>query len=210
MVSLSVPSLEPVLLVDPAQFLNQTWHHILIFIILVMIFAPKLMGMTDILLHAEKRYAYGGFLKVLAGMIIEVITSIVLTPVIGLSISIHVVSMFFGCTVQWQPQYRYGGVISIHNAFRSLWLPSVIGLVTAFCLVVISPSFFLWTIPLLGGLVFSVPLAWLTSFSTITGTFCMIPEERNPPQIIKLARSVVPEARIVSTSLTISLPTTSH
>ena len=210
MSSLLMTSLEPVLLVDPAQFFDQIHHQILPFIILIMIFAPKLMGMADILLHAEKRQAYGGLLKVLTGTIIEVMTSVVLTPVIGLSISIHIISMFFGCTIRWQPQYRDGGVISIQNAFRSLWIPSVIGLVTALCLVMISPSFFLWTIPLLGGLVFSVPLAWLTSLSTITGTFCMIPEERNPPQIIKMARSVVPEARMISTSLTISLPTTSH
>ena len=99
----------------------------LYFVMLALGFAPRLLGMLDVLLRADQRRRYGGPLRLLAGGVVDTLFSIFLGPVMMIAQSLFVAGLVFGRRVLWEAQNRDGRVIPFGEAMRGLWPQMLFG-----------------------------------------------------------------------------------
>ena len=158
----------------------------LFFVILGMNFAPKILGVLDVLLRAEERKRYGGAGIIAVGAVVEALFSMLIAPVAALAQTIFLAGLFLGRKVTWDAQVRDQRSVSIGEAFKGLWPQTLMGVVFAGGLWVFAPEFLIWGAPVTLGLLLAAPFAAITSRPDIGRAFaklglCAIPEERTPP-----------------------------
>jgi membrane glycosyltransferase len=96
-------------------------------------------------------------------------------------------------SVGWPPQNRDDHRLSISEAFQAHGGHTLVGLLAGWVSYTYVPEFFLWLIPVLAGLVLSVPVSILsssTSMGALTrrlGIF-LTPEEYKTPRVIELLK----------------------
>jgi membrane glycosyltransferase len=166
----------------------------LYFTMLLMGFAPRLLGMLDVLLRAERRRAYGGTLRLLTGGLVDMGFSLLLGPVMMISQALFVGGLLFGRRVVWEAQNRSGRAVSVGKALRGLWPHSIFGLAVAAILSVYARPVLPWAMPTILPCVLAVPFTCLTA-SGIVGRFfvrhrlCAIPDEYAPPPDVMISKA---------------------
>ena len=153
---------------------------------MTMTFAPKLLGMLDVLCNKDKRQAFGGTGTVLKGLGVDFLFGVIAGPVLALTHAIFIVGLLFGRTVQWTAQQRRGRMVGVVEALRNLWPHTAVGLVATLLLSITAPAVLPWALPILFGLVLAVPFACLTTHPAIgqwldRNRVCATPEEIEPP-----------------------------
>ena len=154
--------------------------------IMVMNFAPKILGVLDVLLRPVERKRYGGAGALLTGALVEALFSMLIAPVAALAQTIFLAGLFLGRKVTWDAQARDQRSVSISEAFRGLWPQTLMGLVFAIGLLLFAPEFLIWGAPVTLGLLLAAPFASITSRPDVGRVFakarlCSIPEEQEPP-----------------------------
>ena len=162
-----------------------------------MTFAPKLFGVLDVMLQPRRRREYGGAGRMAAGAGVEILFSVLLAPVVSLAQTIFIFGLFLGKRVQWDAQSRDRRSIAMLEAARGLWPQTLMGLTIAAVFIVFAPSILPWAVPLVTGLILSVPFACLTSRSQIGLILarlglCSTPEEIAPPTVVRMLRLKLP------------------
>jgi membrane glycosyltransferase len=155
-------------------------------VILGMNFAPKILGVLDVLLRPEERRRYGGGVALVIGAFVEALFSMLIAPVAALAQTVFLAGLFLGRKVTWDAQARDQRSVSIGEAFRGLWPQTLMGLVFATGLWVFAPQFLIWGAPVTLGLLLAAPFASITSRPDVGRAFakaklCTIPEEQGPP-----------------------------
>ncbi len=153
---------------------------------MTLVFAPKLLGILDILLRAGQRRAYGGAPRILAGSAVELVFSMLLAPVLSLTHTVFMAGLLLGRQVRWDPQRRDGHAVPLGQALRGLWPHMATGLALVAALAAWAPSVLPWAAPVLVGLLLAAPFTWLTSRVAAGRVLarlglCRIPEEHAPP-----------------------------
>ncbi len=153
--------------------------------ILTMTFAPKLAGVFDVLSSARRRRRYGGGFRVVAGALLELLFSFLMSPVMALAHTIFIVGMLFGRTISWDAQTRGAWSVPLGAASKALWPQMLAGVVLTAVLAVSVPALLPWAAPILVGLLLAAPFTAFTS-SRIFGRamtaigLCATPEEISP------------------------------
>jgi membrane glycosyltransferase len=153
--------------------------------VMTMIFAPKLATVIDVLLTARSRRAFGGTLRILAGLLTEVLFFTLLAPVMALAHTRFLAGLPFGRAAVWSAQCRASHRVGAAEALRRLWPQTLFGGAVTLWLAALAPAALIGFLPFLLGALLAVPVAVLTSGSRAgTGLAAVglwrIPDETAP------------------------------
>jgi membrane glycosyltransferase len=155
-------------------------------------FAPRLLGVIDILLQPARRAAYGGAPRLAVGALIDAVFSLIMGPIMMVAQTLFLLGLGLGRRVAWQPQSRDGQRIALGEALRGLWPQLLFGALLAAGLAAIAPGGLVWAIPTLGACALALPFACLTAGKGMSRWMrrrhlCAIPDEYMPaPELRRL------------------------
>ncbi len=197
-----------------AQNYAARWFHIdgtmqsiiLTAVIFALLFIPKVLAVIGGILTPSIRRSFGGGFRLIIGATLETIVSMLLAPCIMVAHTMMVGSIFLGRAVGWGNQNRETDGTSWGDAFRFHAPQTILGIAWTAVAVKIGydhrPSmgivkdyaFTLWMVPILVGLLLSAPVSVWTSRTRYGRALARrkilsIPEELNPPPIMRLADS---------------------
>lgn len=157
---------------------------------LLMLFAPKVLGLILLFFRREKVKAYGGYLRVTLSVLLESIFSMLTAPALMLYQSKFVVAILLRRSVGWPAQNRGDHRLRLGEAIMAHGGQTLAGLVAGYVSYTYIPGFFWWFTPVLAGLVLIIPVSIFSSSTALglltrrMGLF-LIPEEYKPPNIIR-------------------------
>jgi len=152
----------------------------------LLLFLPKFLGAFPILLADFRARLYGGKIRLFLSILLEVILSMILTPIRMVFHSLFVVSTLLGKSVGWGTQSRDDRGTRWREALRAHWWGSLLGIGWGAVVYWITPSFFWWISPITFSLAFSVPISVFTGRAAVGRLFrkaglFLIPEEVELP-----------------------------
>ena len=128
----------------------------------VVLLTPKLLGALAFMASASVRGVMAR-LRLLAGVMFEILCAALLSPITMLTQSVQCVSVLRGADSGWAAQRRAGAGIGLGEAFRLYRLQLVLGIVLAALAYSIAPRLLLWMLPVIAGLVLAPWLVMATS-----------------------------------------------
>lgn len=171
----------------PYIHLDRTGHSLLVFgIAMTAIFLPKILSLVDLLFDADRRRSFGGFSRAAASVFLESLFSTLHAPIQMLMHSKFVVATLFGASVRWSTQERGCDGTDWKAAFHQHWTHTAVGLGWGGLTWWLDPGSLYWFLPVLAGMVLSIPLSVLTSRervgqSLLQSRLFLTPEELDPP-----------------------------
>ncbi len=178
----------------PFLKLNGTEHAFLIFLICMgVLFLPKVLALIDLALDAPRRRAFGGLQRATLSSLAETVFSALHAPLQMLWHSQCVATILLGMGVHWGPQKRTSEGITWPEALRHHWANTLIGVLWGALVWRIDQPTLWWFMPVLAGMVVSIPLSVLTSRSSWGGRarsqgWFLTPEETSPPSELDTLR----------------------
>jgi membrane glycosyltransferase len=169
---------------------------LLLTVMLIMWFAPKIASILDVLARPEARRAFGGSAKFLLSAAIETGFFILLSPIQWCSHTVFLGGLALGRTVGWNPQVRHAHAVTLADAIARLWPQTVIGWASIGALVWTNPTALPVALLIAGGLALAVPMAVVTAAPRAGRLLTrlgigQLPEETDQPEIL-LALTPVP------------------
>jgi membrane glycosyltransferase len=171
----------------PYLNLSGTAHAFLIFTIcMVVIMLPKFLALIDLGYDWERRRQFGGLARATAGVVGETIFSTLHAPLLMLWHTRFIVTNVLGISVGWGTQKRDADGTTWLFAIQRHWGHTLVGAVWGIFMWKLEPMMFWWFIPVLSGMVLSIPLSVFTSRRSLgararsLGLF-LTPEETKPP-----------------------------
>jgi len=176
-----------------AQPADPTWtggipsSMLLLGLTLTLLFLPKFLGAGLLLRRARE---FGGTTRVVAGMLLETLLSILLAPILLYFYTRFVVLTALGLRVGWKTQNRTESAIPFADALKTYAGPTFVGLAATTFAAWWVPSLLAYLSPILAGLVLAIPLAMLTSSERVGNWFrrtglLLIPEEVSTPEVLQ-------------------------
>jgi membrane glycosyltransferase len=153
-----------------------------------MFFAPRILGIVNAILTSASRY--GGRVRLLFGGFVELIFSLLLTPISMVRSSLFMIGLAFGKKIVWNSQQRKNYSLTVRYAFAQLWIETLLGFALVIFLAMIDLHLVLWFSPFWLGLVLAIPFAVLTVSPLLhriaaRWNICAIPEEIDAPAEIR-------------------------
>jgi membrane glycosyltransferase len=181
----------------PFLNLSATEHALLVFgLSTFLLFLPKILALFELVLEPERRRGFGGLMRAFLSAFLEVAFSVLQAPLQMLWHTEFVITILLGRSVNWSTQRRQADGTAWAEAFRREWKHTLIGVVWGSLVWRMDHAVFWWFLPVLAGMVLSIPFTVLTSRSAggraarKAGLF-LTPEEVNPsPEIIQLRSSL--------------------
>lgn len=158
---------------------------------LAMLFLPKFWSFLLLLMRPRIIKGYGGVIRAAFSVFFESAFSVLTAPVLMLYQSKFVVAILLRRSVGWPPQNRGDHRLSLKEATLAHGGQTLTGLGAGWLSYEYVPDFFPWLIPVLAGLVLSIPVSILSS-STSVGSlarklgFFLTPEEYKAPRVVEL------------------------
>jgi membrane glycosyltransferase len=158
---------------------------------LAMLFLPKILSLLLLFIRGEQVRDYGGVVRVVFSAVLETLFSILTAPVLMLYQSKFVFAILLRRSTGWPAQQRGDHRLGFREAFLAHGGQTFVGLAAGVASYLYVPDFFWWLIPVLAGLVLSIPIS-IVSSSTRLGRWMrsmgllLTPEESNPPRIVRL------------------------
>lgn len=145
---------------------------------------PKLLAV--LLVCRQGAQQFGGRLRVVLSMLLELVFSMLLAPVRMLFHTHFVVAAFLGWTVRWKSPPRHDSETTWREALRKHGLHQLTGLAWGGFVFWLNPSYLPWLLPIAGALVLSVPISvWSSRVAPgrrlRAASVFVIPEEVAPP-----------------------------
>jgi membrane glycosyltransferase len=162
---------------------------------MAVLLAPKLLGYLALLTYGQDRRGCGGALRAFASLLTETVITGLLAPIAMLSQSIDVGAIMMGRDSGWHAQRRDDGSIPMGEVARAYRVHTGFGLALGAISYMVSPSLFLWMLPVVLGLALAIPLVAFTA-SRDAGLalqrigLLRIPEESSPPAVLARARAL--------------------
>ena len=109
-----------------------------------------------------------------------------------------VLQILSGRDTGWNPQRRDDGSIPFPSIARRHRSHALLGVITLFAALLISPSLVLWMSPTIAGLILSIPLSWASGQLWIGLSMRRLgllrtPEETSPPSVVSCANALADE-----------------
>jgi membrane glycosyltransferase len=159
----------------------------LFWIMLVMVFAPKIASSLDVLARPSARRAYGGSPRFLMNVAAEALFSFLSSPVVAFSQTIFLFQLFvLRRGGAWNGQTRESHAVPWGLAWERFWPHTLAGLAILALVATRAPGGILYGLLIAGGLALSIPFAVATSAPSVGVWFLRlgigrIPEETDPP-----------------------------
>ncbi len=174
----------------PDAFMNKNSAQALFMITVLMWYLPKIAGGLDVLLSSGQRKAFGGGLRFALGFTLEMVFSMLMTPITWLNHSIFMCGLVFGKKAGWTGQTRDDHSVPLSIAIRQFWPHTLLGIGLISLLGLTHPECVVYACILFGGLAVSIPLAVMTSWPgfgrlLMRVGLCNIPEENHRPEALK-------------------------
>jgi membrane glycosyltransferase len=162
---------------------------------LALLAAPKLMALILALSDARTRRGFGGADRLILGVAVETLASMLLTPVTMVMQAASVFDVLVGRDSGWKPQRREGVEISSKEAWRAHRGHVILGLAGALGALLIDRSLLVWAGPVFLSLALSAILSFHTSRPRAgrpdsLPRLLRIPEDANPPDVLARARAL--------------------
>lgn len=181
---------------------GQAW--MLLGLTALMLFAPKILFFLRAVANPQLRRSFGGLVKITGGILCELIFSTLLAPILMLLHTKFLVSMFSGLSVRWGAQPRGATGTPWPAAFRAHLGHTVLGILWTLWAIHLGWGVFLWSLPVLLGLVISIPLSKFTSSPDVgrllrRTRLLGCPDEKHAPPSVRDGRN---EPRFATASFT--------
>ena len=165
---------------------------------ILVLLTPKLLGMLACLGSAR----FAGLLprlRLVAGVLFEIICAALLSPITMLTQSFQVVAVLRGVDSGWAAQRRAGAAIGLREAFGLYRRQVMLGIVLAALASTIAPRLLLWMLPVIAGLVLAPWLVSLTASARLGGWLrrmgmLTVPSEITPSAVQREAAQSVATA----------------
>jgi membrane glycosyltransferase len=162
---------------------------------MVVLLAPKILALVVALVHRNDRMGFGGAVRTLASVTIEIVLSGLIAPTMMLIQSGAVADIFLGRDVGWQVQRRENEGVPFAESVRRFGRFTLTGLVLGAAAYAVSPSLFFWMTPVIVGLSLAIPLVSFTTSTDIGSALrrmglLLIPEELCVPKIVDRANEL--------------------
>ncbi len=176
-------------IVDPDMIFNGPLAIGLFVLMVGMSLTPKVIGAIHVMLETGGVARYGGTARFLAGLLIETVFSILMSPAVAVHLTVFLIGLAFGRKVGWGGQIRDAYGLEWRTALKALWPQMVFGGTILGVLSVFTPSAVIWVMPVILGLLLAVPFAVLTASPALgrwlaRHRLCAIPEEFDMPPIL--------------------------
>ncbi len=158
---------------------------------LALLLLVKVWGLLAAFARPSTAARFGKPLKLVLSVLLETVVSCLVAPILMAFHTTFVINALLGRRVEWRPQPRGENVPSFAETFRVHSPHTIVGLAAALLLTWTETGLFWWMLPILLGLVFSVPLSLLLSSVRVgrslrAAGLMLIPEEASRPPIVKL------------------------
>jgi membrane glycosyltransferase len=137
--------------------------HGLLALTLVLLLGPKLLSLMLRLWSTRGARRFGGRIALVASFLVELFFSTLLAPVMMLFHTTFIVRILAGGAVGWPAQARGDRGMSWRQALLRHAGHALLGLASLAVLAMLAPSYVPWILPVVAGLLLSVPLAVLSS-----------------------------------------------
>lgn len=162
---------------------------LLIGMTLVLLFGPKLLAIIDQLRQPEGARPFGGKKLMLIGVGLESLFSLLVAPILMLFHAQFVVATVLAQGVGWVTQRRGGEdeeTPTWHEAVGVMMGHTLVGVIWLVALIIWAPFLLWWMVPILAGLLASIPFVVLTGRvkwgrAALSKGWLAIPEELAPP-----------------------------
>jgi membrane glycosyltransferase len=175
---------------------------VLLVITIIMLFLPKILMVGKEMGHPNVEKDYGGRSRVLSACLFDTVYFSLLAPILMIFHSKFVVFTLMGRGVKWAAQRRksddsadweesiqtFAGV----TIFALIWMGIALWL---------NPMFFLWILPVLGGIALSIPFSIWSSGVRYPQLF-KTREDIDPPVVLKELQENMAKAHVRSKPLT--------
>jgi membrane glycosyltransferase len=156
-----------------------------------LLIVPKLLAYVLLETQTRNRRQFGGGLLVFAGVVIETFLSGMIAPVMMIFQSTAVGEILLGRDAGWQVQRRDDGKWPVSALIRKYAAPTLFGVGMAASAYAVSLPLLLWMMPVILGLLLSVPIAMLSSRVSGPGSrLFRTPEQSAPPQVLLRANEL--------------------
>ncbi len=129
----------------------------------VLLYGGKVTALASVMVSATELRRFGGRLRLLAGALAEQVGALVISAVLITFYTRFVGALLAGSSVRWDAQPRDDRGLSWREATSKLMLPTLVGAVWLTLLAEADRALLLWSLPLLAGLLLSIPAAYLSS-----------------------------------------------
>ncbi|MBM4265646.1 MAG: glucans biosynthesis glucosyltransferase MdoH [Deltaproteobacteria bacterium] len=166
---------------------NPDWAMALFSATMLILFLPKALA---VLWAIPQRKEFGGFSRLWASVLIEIVFSSLLAPVRMMFHTKFVLFVLARRTVSWRTEQRHEDETTWGNALRRHGPDGLVAVAWGAGLYWLDSDFFWWVVPVLGALAISVPLSVLSSRQSVGVGFrrmglLLIPEEVKPPELMR-------------------------
>jgi membrane glycosyltransferase len=158
----------------------------LLSITLSILLLPKVLGATLALVNSKLRREFGGGFRLVTSVLVEQLFSTLLAPSMMIFHTTFVLTTLIGKSVSWNAQDRGDRGITFLDALNRHKWHVLLGLIWGAAILVMAPRYIWWMMPILSGLILSVPLTMLTSRASVgrwmrRRGLLLTPEETNTP-----------------------------
>ncbi|MGI4847339.1 MAG: glucans biosynthesis glucosyltransferase MdoH, partial [Janthinobacterium lividum] len=149
-----------------------------------LLFLPKILSVLLICVQGAR--GFGGMLRIIVSMFIEIVFSALLAPVRMLFHTTFVLAAFLGIELRWKSPPRGDAETSWGEATRKHGFQTLLGLAWGGGVFWLNPAFLWWLVPIVGSLAISIPISVFSSRVSLGRLLrrCklfLIPEELAPP-----------------------------
>lgn len=174
----------------PAAFMHGGLGLALLSTTLLMWYLPKIAGAVDVMLHANERKRFGGGLRFATSFTLEMIFSLLMTPITWLNHTIFIAGLLFGKKSGWTGQARDDHSVPVTVALRQFWPHTLLGICLTSAVWHTHPTSLPYALIILSGLLLAIPIAVLTSWPSfgrllIRWKLLSLPEEIATPAALK-------------------------
>lgn len=162
-------------------------------LVMALLFLPRVLILLTKLSDARERRRHGGGVALTLSVAGEALFSMLIAPVLALAQTRFVFDILRGRSSGWTSPPRDDRGLRASEALRRHAGTTLLGLLWSALLASLAPEVFWWMLPVLAGLVLSVPLTIVSSrvqagrWARRRGLF-LTPEEIDPPPVLRELR----------------------
>jgi membrane glycosyltransferase len=163
---------------------------------LVLLYAPKLLALMVLLAQPDAVKAHGGVPNILRSVVLESVFATLFAPVVMLAHSWFIFNIIIGRATGWGTQARDDRALPFWLVFREYWPHTLIGIVATFVLYRYAPHSLGWFVPLLLGLLVTIPLVQISSSLKLGAALArdnlfLVPSETGTIPVLKRAHQLL-------------------
>ncbi|MGZ5926439.1 MAG: glucans biosynthesis glucosyltransferase MdoH [Rhizomicrobium sp.] len=163
---------------------------------LVLLYAPKLLALMVLLAQPDAVKAHGGVANILRSVVLESVFATLFAPVVMLTHSWFLLNIVLGRSTGWGTQIRDDRALPFWLVFKEYWPHTLIGALSAFVLYRFAPNSLGWFVPLLLGMIVTIPLVQISSSLSLGAALArdhlfLVPSETGIIAVLKRAHQLL-------------------